>query len=159
MRKAIIAGTFDPITVGHETLIKRASLIFDEVIVLVCQNFDKVTVFNHKERFELVSESVKDFSNVKAELYEGWLYEYLRKCENTVLFKGVRDARDLEYEKSMAEFNFERSNVETVFAFSSGETANVSSTLVRSLMTSGEEWLHLIPQNAQKLAKKIYENN
>ncbi len=157
--KAIIAGTFDPITVGHETLIKRASLIFDEVVVLVCQNFDKITMFSHEERLELARESVKDIHNVKAELWEGWLYEYLKKCENTVLFKGVRDTKDFEYEKKMAEFNFEHSGVETVFAFSSGKTASVSSTLVRSLMNSGEEWLDFIPQNAQKLAQKIYKNN
>lgn len=157
--KAIIAGTFDPITVGHEALIKRASLIFDEVVVLVCVNFDKTTLFSHEERFELVKEAVSDIKNTKAELYEGWLYEYLKKCTNAVLFKGVRDARDLEYERKMAEFNFEHSGVETIFAFSDKNTENISSTQLRSLMSSGGEWLHLIPQNAQKLAKKIYKNN
>lgn len=156
--RAIITGTFDPITVGHESLIKRASHTFDEVTVLMCQNFDKKTLFTPDARLELIKLVASTFPNVNAESHEGWLYEYLRKTENSVLFKGVRDSRDLEYEKKMAEFNFEHSGVETLFVFSSGEYSTVSSTLVRSLMTEGGDWLKFIPQIAQKKAEYFYKN-
>ncbi len=156
--RAIITGTFDPITVGHEALVKRASLIFDEVTVLMCQNFDKKTLFSPDERFELIRLTVEPFYNVTADRHEGWLYEYLRKTSDAVLFKGVRDSRDLEYEKKMAEFNFEHSGVETLFAFSDNENREVSSTRVRALMTDGGDWLRLIPQNAQKMAEYFYKN-
>ena len=157
MMRAIITGTFDPVTIGHESLIKRASLLFDEVIVLMCQNFDKVTLFSPEMRFELVKLTAQSFPNVKAERHEGWLYEYLKKTENSVLFKGVRDSRDLEYEKKMAEFNFEHSGVETIFAFADKNTSEVSSTLVRNAMKEGKDWLKFIPQIAQKKAEYFYE--
>ena len=156
--KAIITGTFDPITVGHESLIKRASLLFDEVTVLMCQNFDKKTLFTPDQRFELVRLTTESFDNVTAERHEGWLYEYLRKTKDSVLFKGVRNSRDLEYEKEMADFNFEHSGVETLFVFSDKENAEVSSTLVRALMTDGGDWLKLIPQNAQTSAEYFFKN-
>lgn len=156
--KAIITGTFDPVTVGHEALIERASRIFDEVVVLMCQNFDKTTLFSPEERLELLRLTADRFSNVRVERHDGWLYEYLKTTEDAVVFKGVRNSTDLEYEKKMAEFNFEHSGVETLFAVSPEGLENVSSTLVRSMMKSGEEWEKLIPQNAQKIAKKFYKN-
>lgn len=156
--KAIITGTFDPITVGHEALIKKASLLFDEVTVLMCQNFDKKTLFTPDQRFELVRLTAEAFPNVKAERHEGWLYEYLRKTQDSVIFKGVRNSRDLDYEREMAEFNLEHSGVETLFAFSDKENESVSSTLVRTLMAEGGDWLRFIPQNAQKSAEYFYKN-
>jgi pantetheine-phosphate adenylyltransferase len=123
----------------------------------MCQNFDKVTLFSPEARFELVKLTAESFPNVRAERHEGWLYEYLRKTENAVLFKGVRDSRDLEYEKNMAEFNFEHSGVETIFIFADKNTAEVSSTLVRTAMKEGKDWLRFIPQIAQK--KAAYEQN
>lgn len=156
--KAIITGTFDPVTIGHESLIEKASHTFDEVVVLMCQNFDKRTLFSPEERLELLRLTAEKFQNVTVERHDGWLYEYLKNTENAVLFKGVRNEADFEYEKKMAEFNFEHSGVETVFTFSDEEHKNISSTLVRSMMASGEEWEKLIPQNAQKIAKKFYKN-
>ncbi len=156
--KAIITGTFDPVTVGHEALIERASRLFDEVVVLMCQNFDKTTLFSPEERLELLRFTAERFSNVQVERHDGWLYEYLKKTENAVLFKGVRNSSDLEYEKKMAEFNFTHSGVETLFTVAPEGLESVSSTLVRSMMQSGEEWEKLIPQNAQKIAKKFYKN-
>ena len=94
--KAIITGTFDPVTVGHEALVERASRLFDEVVVLMCQNFDKTTLFSPEERLELLLLTAERFSNVRVERHDGWLYEYLKKTENAVLFKGVRNASDLE---------------------------------------------------------------
>ena len=156
--KAIIAGTFDPITTGHEALIKKASSIFDEVVVLVCENFDKVTLLNAEQRLELVRLTAEAFPNVRAEEHKGWLYEYLNKSPDSVLFKGIRNSRDLEYEKEMARFNYSHSRVETIFSFADEENEEISSTLVRSLIKDGGDWKSLIPQNAQKTAEYFYKN-
>lgn len=156
--KAIIPGSFDPITIGHLSIIKKAALIFEEVEVLLCQNFDKKTLFTFEERLALLYASVEDMKNVKVASHEGWLYEYLKKETDTVLFKGVRNSVDLEYEKKMAEFNLEHSGVETIFCLSDTELSDVSSTKVRDLLARGGEWRDFIPQNAQKLVEKFYKN-
>ena len=156
--KAIIAGTFDPITTGHEALIKKASAVFDEVVVLVCQNFDKVTLLTPEQRLELVRLTAEAFPNVRAEEHKGWLYEYLNKSPDSVLFKGIRNSRDLEYEKEMARFNYSHSGVETIFSFADEDNEEISSTLVRSLIKDGGDWKKFIPQNAQKTAEYFYKN-
>ena len=158
IKKCVFAGTFDPPTLGHKALIDECLKLFDEVVVLMCQNFDKTTLFSPEERLELLRLTAERFSNVQVERHDGWLYEYLQKTANAVLFKGVRNASDLEYEKKMAEFNFSHSGVETLFISASEGLESVSSTLVRSMMQSGEEWENLIPQNAQKIAQKFYKN-
>ncbi len=156
--KAIIPGSFDPVTVGHIALVEKASRMFSDVTVLLCHNFDKKTLFSFEERLEMLFVATENMSNVRVEAHTGWLYEYLRGQEDTVLFKGVRNTVDFEYEKQMADFNFEHSGVETVFVLPDTELADVSSTKARQALFDGGEWEKFIPQNAQKLVKKFYEN-
>lgn len=155
-RKAVIPGSFDPITTGHLSLISRTAELFDEVTVLVCVNYDKTYMFSEEERFELVRLSVSELENVSVEIYGGWLYEYLNSHKPCVLVKGVRDEKDFVYERRMAEFNFEKSSVETLLLFSGGDEISTSSTKVRQLLESGGDWKKIIPQNAQKILKKFY---
>ena len=75
-----------------------------------------------------------------------------------MLFKGVRDTVDFEYERKMADFNFQHSGVSTFFAVSDAEMSGISSTKVRALLTEGGDWKKFIPQNAQKLVEKFYKN-
>lgn len=156
--KAIIPGSFDPVTLGHVALFEKASKMFDSVTVLLCHNFDKKTLFNFEERLEMLFAATDGMENVKVEYHTGWLYEYLKEQENAVLFKGVRNTVDFEYERKMADFNFEHSGVETFFVISDPEMAEISSTKVRALLSDGGEWKKLIPQNAQKTIEKFYEN-
>ena len=155
---AIIPGSFDPVTVGHMVLFEKASEMFENVTVLLCRNFDKKTLFSFEERLELLRASVSHLENVRVESHTGWLYEYLAGREDSVLFKGVRNTVDFEYEKKMADFNFEHSGVDTVFVLAEEKFAEISSTRVRKLLSEGENWKDFIPQNAQKLLENFYEN-
>lgn len=156
--KAIITGSFDPVTIGHEALVKKATRAFDDVLVLLCQNFAKNSLFSADERLALLRETFKDDERVRVDYHEGWLYEYLKCSPDSVLFKGVRDYKDFEYEKEMARFNYEKSGVDTIIVYSEGEFDSVSSTKVRELLQSGGDWKKLVPQNAQKLIENFYRN-
>ena len=142
--KAIIAGSFDPVTIGHLDLVKRASELYEEVEVLLCENFDKTPRFPTPLRLEMLRAATKEIKNVSVSSHSGWLYEYLILQKNAVLFKGVRNEKDLEYEKKMAEFNLERSGVETVFVEADPTLEKVSSTLVFERFKNGGEWKNLV---------------
>lgn len=156
--KAIIPGSFDPVTVGHLALFERACETFDSVTVLLCHNFDKKTLFGFEERLEMLYAATSHLERVTVDHHSGWLYEYLREQKDAVLFKGVRNTVDFEYEKKMADFNFEHSGTHTIFILSEAEMSDVSSTAVREALKNGEDWKKFIPQNAQKLVKNFYEN-
>lgn len=155
--KAIFPGSFDPITVGHLSIIEKAADAFDSVTVLLCHNFDKKTLFTFEERLEMLYAAVEGMPRVTVDSHTGWLYEYLREEKDAVLFKGVRNTVDFEYERAMADFNFEHSGVSTFFAVSDPEMSGISSTEIRSLLAEGGDWKKFIPQNAQKLVEKFYK--
>lgn len=158
IKTAIIPGSFDPVTIGHLALINKAAHTFDEVVVLLCHNHDKKTLFTFEQRLEILCAALSDLDRVRVEAHTGWLYDYLNATENAVLFKGVRNTVDFEYERKMADFNFEHSGVDTYFVISDAETSGISSTLVRQLLHDGGDWKKFIPQNAQKLVEKFYIN-
>ncbi len=153
---AVIPGSFDPMTTGHVSLISRAASVFEEVTVLVCINFDKSYMFTPEQRLEIAQASLSHLENVRVELYTGWLYEYLEGCKPCVLVKGIRNEKDLAYEKNMAEFNFSKCGVETVFFASEASESDTSSTKVRALLCDGSASGECIPQNAQKMIQKFY---
>jgi pantetheine-phosphate adenylyltransferase len=155
-RTAVIPGSFDPLTKGHEALVLRARDVFDKVTVLVCNNFDKNYLFSFSERLEIARESFRGVEGVEVESHSSWLYEYLNAHPDSVLVKGIRTPEDLEYERKMALFNFEKSGVETLFFASSDSLSDISSTRVRQALSSKDGWRELIPQNAQKSIEKFY---
>ncbi len=155
-RVAIIPGSFDPLTTGHYSLVLRASELFDRVIVLVCQNFEKTYTFSSEERLEIVRAGFSDIPNVTAELHSGWLYEYLDSHKPCVLVKGVRNEKDFAYERDMAYFNFDKCGVETLLLPSEPSENDTSSTKVRTLLEQSGDWKAIVPQNAQKTVEKFY---
>ncbi len=155
-KTAVIPGSFDPITLGHVELVKRAAQVFDRVILLVCINFDKTYLFTHDERAQIAKAAVSGIDNVSVEIYDGWLWEYLISKPDCVLVKGVRCEEDFIYEKKMADFNLEKSGVHTLLFFARDDQETLSSTKVRSMIECGGEWKEFIPQNAQKIVEKFY---
>ncbi len=153
---AVITGSFDPVTTGHEHLVKRAGEIFEKVIVLVCCNFDKKYLFSFDERVEIAKQAFAPYPNVTVERWDTWLYEWLLKHPDAVVVKGVRNAHDLEYEREMAKFNYEKSAVPTVFLTPNDEFLDISSTKVREFLAKKGEWKKFVPQNAQKIVEKFY---
>lgn len=151
MNTAVIPGSFDPITNGHLDIIRRASAMYDEVIVLSACNSAKNYLLTDEKRLLLIKEAIKDIPNARAESFGGMLADYVAEHNFPVLVKGVRDEKDFTYEQNMAFYNSELcsrkygKSVETVFLPSNPSLCFVSSSLVRTLFANGAEYSDLIP--------------
>ena len=153
--RALVTGTFDPITLGHLHVIKKASEAFDEVTVLLCENFDKESLFTSSQRKEIICSAVADMKNVSVEYHSGWLSDYLKENDNLVIFRGARNAKDFEYEKNMAEYHLENSGINTLITFSSEKYSNISSTLVRELISKRGDWEPLLHPSCVPLIREF----
>ena len=136
MKIAIYPGSFDPITLGHLDIIRRAALCFDKVFVCVMDNCDKKShMFPAEKRLEMLRRSVEEFPNVEAELYRGLLADYAREKGGHVIVKGLRNATDFDLEYQMAAINRGIwAELETVFLPASVEYQHFSSTMVREMI-------------------------
>ncbi|MBN1405033.1 MAG: pantetheine-phosphate adenylyltransferase [Candidatus Omnitrophica bacterium] len=154
--KAIYPGNFDPITYGHIDLIKRAVKIFDEVIVAVAWNSSKSTLFTPEERMDMVKRSIKNFKNVKVEIFKGLVTDYAIKKKIPVLLRGLRMISDFEYEFQMALTNRKlNSRVETVFMMPNEAYSYVSSRLIKEAGSLGANLKGFVPAHvAAELKKK-----
>ncbi|MBR5295863.1 MAG: pantetheine-phosphate adenylyltransferase [Clostridia bacterium] len=148
---AVCPGSFDPITLGHIDLIRRAAKIFGSCRVVVMNNREKTYRFSIEERFQFCCAVFEGEENISVDMYEGMLYEYLSTLEEPVLVKGIRNEKDFLYERKMAEFNFEKSGVETLYLNASEAYENLSSTLAREKMDKKEELLEVLPEKVIKL--------
>lgn len=131
----VFPGTFDPITNGHLDLIKRASSIFDKIIVAVAASPSKHTMFDLKTRINMCKESVKTFNNVSVEGFEGMLIDYLNSKNSSILLRGVRTGLDFEYENQLSNmYKVESPNIEMVILPPNPSVSFISSTLVREII-------------------------
>ena len=159
MVKAIYAGSFDPFTKGHLHLIQRATVLFDEVIVLISHNHQKQYTLTKEERVQTVQEAVSNWKNVRVVVQDGGLtVEAAKQLGATVLLRGVRNSQDLELEKTLAYHNHRLDEkIETVLLMSEPAYEYVSSTMVKELAKFGGEFDSLVPESVAKILKKIYE--
>lgn len=137
--KALYAGSFDPLTKGHLNIIGRASLIFDELVVCVVDNPDKIGLFSIDERKLMVQRSCESISNVTVDSYVGLLADYVKKNSIDVVVRGLRNAVDFDYEMQMAHINEKlyNNNTQTVFLMTSPELSYVSSSMIREVASLG----------------------
>lgn len=138
MRKALFPGSFDPFTLGHEEIVRRATGLFDEIFIGIGVNSSKKTMFSLEERTALIEAAFADEPKVKVTPFQGLTVDFARENGIDFLLRGLRNGADLEYEKPIALINRQISeNLETVFLISSGATAHISSTLVREVYRYG----------------------
>lgn len=162
MSKALIPGSFDPITLGHLDIIRRTANMFDEVVVLVSKNASKNYMLCSEKRAALVEDAVKKLHNVRVAIYDGLLVDFAKVNEIDVTVKGIRNDKDYQYEESMAGTNMLLSrklygrDFETMYLPCSKEYADVSSTVVRMLLSNDGDISGLVP-NAELLIKTIKE--
>lgn len=146
MKIAVYPGSFDPITNGHEDIIKRASGIFDELIVAVLVNPDKKGLFRIEERVELIKKVVAPYPNVKVESFSGLLINFMKAKNAEVIIKGLRALSDFEYEFQMALMNNKLSpTVETLFMMTSAQYSYLSSSAVKQVAMFGGCIKDLVP--------------
>lgn len=157
MKIAIYPGSFDPITLGHLDIIRRAALCFDKVFVCVMDNCDKKShMFPAEKRLEMLRRSVEEFPNVEAELYRGLLADYAREKGGHVIVKGLRNATDFDLEYQMAAINRGIwAELETVFLPASVEYQHFSSTMVREMIRYRQPLEKYVPRAvAEELEQK-----
>ncbi len=146
-RSAIYPGSFDPVTYGHLDLIKRATDVFDDVIVAVAENTQKDTLFSIEERVEMVKGSTGDIRKVRVESFKGLIIDYARSHNVNVLIRGVRMFSDFEYELQMALTNRRLDEtIETVFLMPSEGHSFISSTLIKEGISLGADVSSFVPQ-------------
>ena len=144
--KAIYAGTFDPLTLGHMDLIRRASGIFDELILAVAGSTRKQTLFSLEERVAMATEVVTPFKNVTVEGFNGLLVDYARSRKIHVVVRGLRAFSDFEFEFQMALMNRSMASVvETMFLMPKQDYSYVSSSSVREVAELGGDVTAFVP--------------
>ena len=137
MTAAMYPGTFDPITLGHEELVRRISSLFDEVIVAIASSPRKDLMFSIDERIHLAKEVLSDLQNVNVIAYEGLTVDFAQKNNIQVVVRGLRSAQDFDYELRLADMNRSLSEeIETIF-LTPNKYAFVSSSLVREIASMG----------------------
>ena len=142
---ALIPGTFDPVTIGHLELVRFASGIFDEVVVCICVNPDKKHLFTEPERREMLERAVASYPNVRVDVQHGMTADYAVSIGAEYIIRGIRNAKDAEYELKMADFNLNYRGVRTLFVPARAEIAEVSSTAVREKLAKGEAVGDMVP--------------
>jgi len=145
-RRAIYAGTFDPITNGHMDIIQRACTIFDEVVIAVADSSSKKPLFDLDLRVKMVEKSVARFAEARVISFNSLLVDLCRELSINILVRGLRGVGDFEYELNMGYANSSlNSEVETIYLMSNLESQFVSSSLVRSLLPFKGRISHLVP--------------
>ena len=156
---AVCPGSFDPVTVGHLDIIKRAAGMFSKVIVVVMTNSSKHPSFTAEERMEMIRTATYDIPNVEIAQYDGLLADYARMVGAGAIVKGLRAMSDFEYEFQMALTNKKLNpNVETVFLTTQAENMYLSSSMVKEIGRMGGEIRDFVPEAIQDTIIRRLQN-
>lgn len=138
MRIGIFPGSFDPFTIGHESIVKRALPLFDEIIIGIGINENKKYLFPLDERLKTIKDLYASEPRVKVASYSNLTIDFAKREDAQFIIKGVRSIKDFEYEREQADINRELSGIETILLYSEPQFASVSSSMVRELAHFGK---------------------
>lgn len=160
MIRALVPGSFDPVTNGHLDIISRAASLFDEALVVVARNSSKTPLFTLEERLEMLVEVCASYPNVTVDTFEGLLVQYALDKGASVIVKGLRAVSDFEYELQMALMNRRLSDtVETMFLMTGAEYSYLSSSIVKEIARLGGAVEGLVPHSVEtRLRQKIAQS-
>ncbi len=156
-KTAIYPGTFDPITNGHLSIVKRGLKVFDKVIIAILHNPQKAPLFSIKERIRMIETVMKKMSNVEIDTFDGLLVDYVVQKKSNVILRGLRAMSDFEYEFQMALINRKLNrDVQSVFLMTDYKWFYTSSTIIKEAASLGGDVSGLVPRIVdQKLKEKF----
>ncbi|OAB29045.1 Phosphopantetheine adenylyltransferase [Flavobacterium fryxellicola] len=146
MRKAIFPGSFDPITLGHEDIIKRSLPLFDEIVIAIGINAEKKYMFTLEERKRFIEETFINQPKVTVITYEGLTIDLCKNIKADFILRGLRNPADFEFEKAIAHTNRRLSKIETVFLLTAAKTSYISSSIVRDVIRNHGQYEMLVPE-------------
>ncbi|WP_031534070.1 MULTISPECIES: pantetheine-phosphate adenylyltransferase [unclassified Bacteroides] len=150
MKRAIFPGTFDPFTIGHASIVKRAITFIDELVIGIGYNENKRTMFSIEEREKTLRELYKNEPRVKIASYNDLTVDFARRMEAQFIIRGIRCVKDFEYEETIADINRKLAGIETILLFTEPELTSVSSSVVRELISFGKDVSAFLPQPDNK---------
>ena len=160
MAIALYPGTFDPVTLGHIDLIRRAAKLFDEVIVGVAENQDKSPLFTLAERVEMLEVALNGLDNVRVIGFNNLLIDCVREQNADTILRGLRAVSDFEYEFQLAAMNRHLDpGIETTFLTPSESYAFLSSTLIKEVASLGGNVSEFVPPQVMSALKRVYSEN
>ena len=160
MKRAVYPGSFDPVTYGHLDVIRRASEIFDVLVISVLNNKTKTPLFSVEERVKILKEATQDIPNVQVDSFSGLLIHYAAENNIHVAVRGLRAITDFEYELQIAQTNRKLSEgrLDTMFLTTSLEYAYLSSSSVKEIASFGGDISQCVPEFVAKLIYEKYES-
>lgn len=147
---AVFPGTFDPITIGHVSIVKRALPLFEKIVIGMGVNSMKRTMFDQEQRMRWIEEAFADNDRVEAVAFEGLTVDLCKRVNAQFIVRGLRNSTDHGFERSIALMNRQISGVETLFLPSAPEHAHISSTIVRELIANKADVSALVPMDISK---------
>jgi pantetheine-phosphate adenylyltransferase len=147
MKRALFPGSFDPFTLGHVDIIKRALPLFDQIIIAIGINAEKKYMFSLEDRVRFIEDNYKGNPKIQVETYTGLTIDFCKKLNIEFILRGLRNPADFEFEKAIAQTNRKLSTIETVFLLTSAETSFISSSIVRDVLRNGGNVSVLVPKS------------
>lgn len=155
-RIAIFPGSFDPFTVGHESIVRRALPLFDKIIISIGFNAEKRHFFSIEKRLKWIRETFKDEPKIDVETFKGLTVEYCSLKKADFILRGLRTAADFEYERAIAQINKKMStNLESIFLLTTPEHTMITSTIVRDIIRNNGDVSQFVPKVDDPEAYKL----
>ncbi len=146
MTKAIFPGTFDPFTIGHYSVVKRALTFVDEVVIGIGINDKKHSYFPTEKRENMIRQLYKDEPRVSVKSYDCLTIDFVTQEKANLIIRGIRTVKDFEYEETIADINRKLAGVETILLFTEPELTSISSTAVRELLQFHKDVSQFLPE-------------
>lgn len=149
MRTGLFVGTFDPFTIGHDSIVRRALPLFDRLVVGVGVNGRKHCMFPLDERMDVIRRLYADEERVDVKHYDDLTVDFARRENAAFIVKGVRSMKDFEFEREQADINRQLTGIDTILLFAEPGLESVSSTVVRELIGFGKDVAAFLPKNVK----------